>query len=110
MAKRKHKLFRTVDSSEIQGDGSFVKFKNISLNDILKHSQGTNGKLSDDEAANMGLMVLDEMIVEWDWVDDDDQLLPIPADNPGTVAGLPFQESSWLLEASGIAKLLDTKN
>jgi hypothetical protein len=110
MAKRKHKLYRKIDSSEIQGEGSFVKFKNVSLAEILKHSQGVNGDLGNEEAAQLGLQVLDEMIVDWDWVDDEDELLPIPADNPGTIAGLPFQESSWLLRESGIDKLLDQKN
>ena len=110
MAKRKHKKFRVVDSSEIQGEGSFVKIKNISLNEILEHSQGTDGKPSDEEAAHLGLQVLDDMIVEWDWVGDDDEPLPVPAENPGTIAGLPFQESSWLLKETGVEKLLDQKN
>ena len=110
MAKRKHKKYRVVDSSEIQGEGSFVKFKNVSLTDILKYSQGADNKLDDQDAAQMGLQVLDDMIIEWDWVDDDDQPLPVPAENPGTIASLPFQESSWLLKESGIDKMLDQKN
>jgi len=110
MAKRKHKKFRVVDSSEIQGEGSFVKIKNISLNEILEHSQSANGKPDDEEAAQLGLQILDDMIVEWDWVDDDDEPLPVPAENPGTIASLPFQESSWLLKETGIEKLLDQKN
>jgi hypothetical protein len=110
MAKRKHKKFRVVDSSEIQGEGSFVKIKNISLNEILEHSQSADGKPSDEEAAQLGLQILDDMIVEWDWVDDDDEPLPVPAENPGTIASLPFQESSWLLNETGIEKLLDQKN
>ncbi|MHC4195892.1 MAG: hypothetical protein ACYSYU_10795 [Planctomycetota bacterium] len=110
MAKRKHKKYRVVDSSEIQGEGSFVKIKNISLNEILGHSQGAKGKPDDEEAAQMGLQILDDMIVDWDWVDDEDNPLPVPAENPGTIASLPFQESSWLLNKSGIEKLLDQKN
>ena len=110
MAKRKHKTFRVIDSSEIQGDGSFVKFKNITLNEILKYSQSDKGKVDNEEAAQLGLKVLDDMIVDWDWVDDEDQPLPIPSENPGTIGGLPFQESSWLLRVSGIADMLDQKN
>ena len=110
MAKRKHKKHLVVDSSEVQGEGSFVKIKSISLNEILGHTQGEKGKPSDEEAAQLGLKILDDMIIDWDWVDDDDEPLPVPAENPGTIASLPFQESSWLLKASGIDKLLDQKN
>ena len=110
MAKRKHKKFRVVDSSEIQGEGSFIKIKNISLNEILDRTQNMNGKPSAEEAAHLGLQVLDDMIVDWDWVNDDDEPLPVPAENPGTIADLPFQESSWLLKETGVEKLLDQKN
>ena len=110
MAKRKHKKFWTVDSSEVQGEGSFVKFKNISLNEILGHTQGADSKPSEAEAAQLGLRVIDDMIADWDWVDEDDNPLPVPAENPGTVGELPFQESSWLLRESGVEKLLDQKN
>jgi len=106
MAKRKHKQFRTLDSAEIQGPGSFVKIKSLSLQEIMSHAG--NGSKADPAA--MGLAVLDEMIVGWDWVDDDDNPLPIPAQNPGTVASLPFQEANWLLTATGLQELFDQKN
>ena len=110
MAKRKHKKYWTTDSSEIQGEGSFVKFKSISLNEILGRTQGAKGKPSDEEAAQLALRLIDDMIIDWDWVDEDDNPLPVPAEKPGTVGDLPFQESSWLLRESGIEKLLDQKN
>ena len=76
----------------------------------MKYSQSESGKIGNEEAAQLGLNVLDDMIVDWDWVDDDDNPLPIPADNPGTIGSLPFQESSWLLKVSGIGEMLDQKN
>lgn len=113
MAKRKHKQYRVLDSSSIQGEGSFVKIKNLSISEIMQslgnRDQG-NGKLSEQESAELGLRVLDQMVVDWDWVDDDDNPLPIPAENPGTVAALPFPEASWLLQETGIDKMFDTKN
>lgn len=109
MTKRKFKKYQIVDSSEIQ-ENSFVKFKNISLDELLEYSQGANNELSEEEASQLAKRVIDNMIIDWDWEDDDGNPLPIPAENPGTVGSLPFQESSWLIEASGIGKLLDQKN
>jgi hypothetical protein len=66
--------------------------------------------MSDKEAAQIGKRIIDKMIVDWNWEDDEGKPLPIPAENPGTVGELPFQESSWLISASGVEKLLDQKN
>ncbi len=110
MAKRLHKQYRTVSSDQIQGEGSFVKFKNLSIQEVLEFTGGNNGKTDPKEAGKLGLELLNIMIVDWNWVDDNDEPLPIPAQNPGTIAGLPFQESTWLLNASGIKDLVDQKN
>ena len=52
MTKRKFKEYQTVDSSEIQED-SFVKFRNISLDEILEHTPGVDGNPSAEEAADI---------------------------------------------------------
>lgn len=111
MAKRKHLRYRTLDSSEVHGEGSFVKIRNLSMAELAEYTQGQDkAKLSEKEAATMGMQVLDRMIVDWNWVDDDDNPLPIPAENPGTVASLPFQESTWLMNASGLSEMYGQKN
>lgn len=109
MTKRKFKKYQTIDSSEIQED-SFVKFKNITLDEILEHTQGVDGNPNTEEAAQISKRIIDSMIVDWDWEDDEGNPLPIPAENLGTVGKLPFQESSWLISQSGVEKLLDQKN
>ena len=112
MAKRKHKRYRKLDSADVQGEGSFVKIKNLNIAEIMEHVSPNGASETPDgaEAAAIGLQVLDSMVVDWDWVDDDDEPLPVPVDNPGTVASLPFQESTWLLQETGIDKALDQKN
>ncbi len=109
MAKRLHKQYRMLDSSEIQGEGSFVKFKNLSIKEVIQFTQ-SGGKPTDKDAADMGMALLNQMIIDWNWVDDEDNPLPIPAETPGTLTSLPFQEATWLLDKSGIKDLVDQKN
>lgn len=108
MAKRKHKAYRTIASDDIQGEGSFIKVKNMSIGELMAYAN-KDGKATGDPA-KMGLQLLDQLIVGWNWVDDDDNPLPIPADNPGTVASLPFQEANWLLTETGLQDTFDQKN
>ena len=109
MAKRLHRQYRVIDSAPVQGDGSFVKVKNMTLSELMDYGKA-NGKKSDLDPSQMGLAILDQMIVDWNWVDDDDRPLPIPAENPGTIAALPFQEANWLLESTGLQEMFDQKN
>lgn len=112
MAKRKHKQYRVIDTERVQGEGSFVKIKNLNISEIvsLTNPSQNGGKPTQEEAAELGLKVLDYMIVDWNWVDDDDNPLPIPAENPGTIKSLPFQETTFLLEETGVSDLFNTKN
>lgn len=112
MAHRIHRLYKTIDTEEVQGEGSFVKIKNMTIAEILDFADvnKTGGNLSEDEAKNMGMLILNRMIVDWNWVDDDDNPLPIPAKKPGTLESLPFQEATYLITKTGIKDLLDTKN
>ena len=107
MAKRLHKKYRTIESTAVQGEGSFVKVKSMTINEMMGYG---NSKDKDADPAKLGLQILDDMIVDWNWVDDDDNPLPIPAENPGTVASLPFQESTWLLNETGLQETFNTKN
>ncbi len=111
MAKRKHRQYQIFNTEEVQGDGSFVKIKNLSISELIALTNTQDGKtLSKEESAQIALDVLNVMIVDWNWVDDDDNPLPIPAQTPGVIKDLPFQETNFLLEKTGVTGLFDTKN
>jgi hypothetical protein len=108
MAKRKHKQYRTIATDDVQGEGSYVKIKMLSLKQVMDKA-GIGGGQDEQAAADAMLDVLDEMVVDWNWVDDDDNPLPLPADAPGTIASLPFQEANYLLTEAGLMDMFDTK-
>lgn len=104
MAKRINKLSPKVDSKEVQGEGSWVKLKQPTLNDM--QNLGTIGE-SLEEKLEYSKELLSQFVVEWNWVDDEGEPLPQPTGE--IIAELPFQEVQFLLDALNLEGLKDTK-
>ena len=76
MAKRNVET-RRIDSAEVMGEGSYVVLKPVKygrIREAIAMSQ------SGDNAAGEQLLasLIVGAVVEWDWVDDDEQPLPAP--------------------------------
>ena len=100
MAKRQNIFI--VSSDSVQGEGSFVKVR------ALKYGQSIAAGIEAEEqggtvSVSMNRRVTEEIItnhvIEWDWVGDDDQPLPLPKDDPSVFAVLTVQEVAFLTEA-----------
>lgn len=107
MARRKYKLYRTIPSDAVQGEGSWVKTKSLSLDELVELSQNGENQLP---AIEVGYKALAHIIVDWNWVDDEDKSLPKPPEDPEVIRRLPFQEVNFLLQETGIQDMFDTKN
>lgn len=120
MAKRKHKKFRRIDSSEVQGDGSYVVLQSPgydALGDLLAFSElkaGEDGKVDvskiSPETIGAILGLLEKVVVGWNWVDDDDNPLPQPKDDPGVIRRETTQEEQNFLVANLDFGGVDAKN
>ena len=113
MPERKYKKYNRIDCDEVMGEGSYAVISSPSISDLRKITEMSNGKAENvegDNALEIGKMILEEMILEWNWVDDDGEPLPLPKDHPDGMDILNLQETMFLLTESGIDKVFDTKN
>ncbi len=75
MAKRQG--VRKIDSSEVMGEGSYVKAKPIPYKDS-RAVLDLPDDMGSGEKADMVTDLIAQSLVEWDWVDYDDEPLPVP--------------------------------
>lgn len=87
---------KRVDSSEVQGEGSYVVLKPPRWGDIKQLR-----KLSDDDPESVATAekVIADAVVEWNWADDAGQPLPLPSATPDVLDDLWATEVTWLLKA-----------
>lgn len=88
-----------IDSSEVQGEGSFVMVKSPSWGLLRKAQKMT---ASGADAATVGIEFAEEMVREtvmaWNWTDDADLPLPTPVEDKTVVERLTAEEVSFLIE------------
>lgn len=105
MPKRQN--VKTYKSEEVQGDDSYVKVKMPSVeefNAIMERSRRAVGLAqSRDEVAIAQLEqeaneTMANLVLEWNWVDDDGNPLPQPFGNPAVFTRLTISEISFLGE------------
>ena len=111
MAQRKHKKYRRVDSSEVQGDGSFVLLKSPGFSEL--RSLGKLARMREEDVAEIESLgsIVSDLIVEWNWVDDDNNPLPQAKDKPEIIDELSYQEQIFVIESlSNLGELSDQKN
>jgi hypothetical protein len=107
MSKRQNII--TFDSTEVQGEGSWIKVRMIThgqgkmfqraYSDILgmKGEDISTERRAEFQQASDDLVV--EMVFEWNWVDDDDNPLPLPKDDPTVVDLLTELEHKFIGQA-----------
>ena len=108
MAERINKLQKKVDSTEVQGKGSWVLLRSPVIDDLTALDMPPEG---DRKAAiEFGRELLKSLVLDWDWVDDEDSPLPKPPDDPAIMSQLPLSEIMFLIGAIGLDDLVDQKN
>lgn len=77
MAKRKRASIQRFETEEVQGEGSYVELRSLTLGEIRKWRKAT--KNDDADPVETVSKILVKQLVEWNWVDDDDKDLPCDA-------------------------------
>jgi len=98
-----------LDSSEVQGEGSFVVVRAQSVREMrdLTKSDAYRKLVTATDAVDSQIAMFDlapdtlKRILEWNWVDDDDEPLPLPKDDPEIFDKLTQQEFEFLVDAVG---------
>jgi len=101
MPKRINKSQHKVDSTDVQGEGSFVIIKAPTL----EHVKSVQASGVDEGSVNFGIELLKSLVIDWNWVDDDDNPLPKPTDDANVIDRLPIQELTFLINALDMAGL-----
>lgn len=96
----KRETTRKVRSSEVQGSGSFVVFKKIRVKDMREIQESYANIEEDDSEASMKLTtdLLKDYLIEWNWCDENQEPLPLPAEDPDVIENLTDEELLFLSE------------
>lgn len=93
MAKRR--VQKRFDTKEVQGEGSYVILTSLRVKerrDFIKKN-----KTDDDfSALEWGVELLTKHVIEWNWVGDSGDLLPLPKDEPQVMDYMTDEESEFL--------------
>lgn len=106
MAHRVNKSVIRVDSSEIMGEGSFVTIRRMTWGQMQE--MFPQAETLDERA--MLVQSLPNMVIDWDWVDDDGNPLPKPHGNREVLDALPDIEIAFLISAVSKLKPAEIKN
>lgn len=92
MAKRTSIVKHETD--EFQGEGSFVVLSAMKVREVRELR-----RLDDDaDGFEIGIQMLADHIIEWNWVDDEGESLPLPKDDPEAIGRLTNSEADFLSE------------
>lgn len=89
---------RRIDASSVQGEGAYIVVRPLrvgEVRDIRQHGE----TMSDDERRALDNTLLQQNVVEWNWVDDDGNLLPLPSVEPSVIAEMTQEEFIFAVQA-----------
>ncbi len=86
-------------SDEVQGEGSYVVIKQLSVKDAREWQAQWKGAEDDEAQFALGTELIRGRVQEWDWVDFDGTPLPQPKDDPSAIDKLLINELKFLVEA-----------
>ncbi len=105
MAKRRAQ--RRINSDEVQGKGSWVLVSALTVKEAR-----TMRKQAEDEnfdSFGSGLDLVKAHVLDWNWVDDEDESMPSPRTEPDIVDELTIEEAEFLANAL-LGEDAETKN
>jgi len=96
MPSRKFKKSTKHNTTEVQGKGSWVEMLTPTYEDIELAMNGQDAQTPKSQM-EMSKALLDRLVVAWNWVDDNDEPLPQPNEDPQVIKELPIQETLFLV-------------
>lgn len=91
----KRQSIKKHDASEVQGEGAYVILTGIKVREIREVRK--LAKTEDFDEFEGGVSLLASHIAEWNFVDDEDQPLPQPKDDPKVLDELTNEETEFLV-------------
>ncbi len=82
-----------IDCEAVQGPGSYVKVRRLTVGDIRLLSKGNLDQFEVSES------VIRDRIVEWNWADDEGHPLPQVQEDPAVFDSVTDQELTFLAQA-----------
>ncbi len=98
MAKRTTRRVETVNTADVQGEGSFVKVHRLTW-ESMKRFNEIGGAEAIDKLTDEFRDLLAEHVEDWDWVDDNNEPLPKPKGNPDVFKELVLPEVTVIANA-----------
>ena len=93
----KRQSTKRVDSTAVQGDGSWVDIKRITYGMGID-AQALQGVTETPVLDEFNRKLITYLVAGWNWVDDDGNELAVPEDDPGVIDGLLDTEVLWLMQ------------
>lgn len=105
MAQRKST--RKILSDAVQGEGSYVVLRALEYGLVEERMKLD----AEDRAAVLQFNrdFVQAIVVDWNWVDDAGQALPLPSADPEVIGRLVLPEFEWLANASGLNQAAEQK-
>lgn len=111
--RNKGKVLR-IDSSEVQGDGSFVVLRKPNWKAMRQALGAFQEAGGEENSGQAGLAMMDallpSMITAWNWTDDEDEPLALPSKDRTVLDELEPAEALWLVQAASGLVQIDRKN
>ena len=83
------------NSEKVQGEGSWVKMQKMRLKDYREMDKN----IAEEGNIPYSIRLIKELFVEWNWADEDENLLPGPAESPEVLDNLTAEEFQFLCSA-----------
>lgn len=83
-------------TEEVQGAGSYVKLSAIKVKEIKALRKRANDQDSEFDVFGMGMSLVAEHVLDWNWVDDDGEPLPAPQESPEVLDELTSDEANLI--------------
>lgn len=111
MAKRQNN--NKIDTKHLQGEGSYIILKALTVDQwnqrqkLVAESNKVIGDETRDPEERKRILQDNErqlnaihaqLVIAWDWVDDDDKPLPLPSSDPDVWQRLTMREVSFIIE------------
>jgi hypothetical protein len=87
-------------SDEVQGEGSYVVLRALPYSMISERSKVDQDDFAQVLAFNETFLA--SVVVDWNWVNDAGEALPLPSADPGVVNQLVIPEFQFIANAAGL--------
>ena len=110
----KRQTVKRHETEEIQGEDSYVVVTGIKVRDIRRlrkmvrneglqerneeHREKGESEEEPTDQFEESLKLIAKHVTKWNWVDDDEEPLPVPAENPEVMDELTNEEAVFLTE------------